>query len=398
MHPILLRLTLPLWLAQAASGALRLGLVALAVRAGWRSAPPGGNRWRRAVEFGVAAFIAEVALYSQAIDVMPMPAPRDASAELVIRSYGLLVAVGCLAAVLFIAWFLPRNFEAAEAGRFRTHFVELMLLIFVGGLVGAWLLFRLVNWRDYLNGNWKAIFNSGGLVYYGASLASWAVTFWFVRRHQISIWRTADLGFITSLGQGIGRLACFAAGCCWGKFVPPTFPLAVNFPGPAAPVPGGSAIDTTSVVFYSQRTDQRWIAEATGEVTAHAAPGLARVSDWALAHGHSLPVHPVQLYEAAAQLVLFCLIWAIHRRRKFDGQMFGLWAMGYATVRGTVELWRGDLERGTIHGLVNAIPAEAWYNISTSQLISAGAFAVGAAVVLYRYNASRSHSRVEVAP
>jgi phosphatidylglycerol:prolipoprotein diacylglycerol transferase len=55
-------------------------------------------------------------------------------------------------------------------------------------------------------------------------------------------------------------------------------------------------------------------------------------------------------------------------------------------LRGAVEVFRGDLERGTIHGLLAAngfdtlaaaIPTAAWYNISTSQFISLCMAALG---------------------
>jgi phosphatidylglycerol:prolipoprotein diacylglycerol transferase len=58
-----------------------------------------------------------------------------------------------------------------------------------------------------------------------------------------------------------------------------------------------------------------------------------------------------------------------------------------------VELFRGDLERGMLHGLLGSfgwtglaarVPLEAWYNVSTSQGISLCMFALGA-TLFYRY-------------
>jgi len=65
--------------------------------------------------------------------------------------------------------------------------------------------------------------------------------------------------------------------------------------------------------------------------------------------------------------------------------------MLYAVLRTTVELFRGDLERGTLHGLLESLDAhawaarvapDAWYNISTSQFISLVMFAVGATLMV----------------
>jgi phosphatidylglycerol:prolipoprotein diacylglycerol transferase len=135
------------------------------------------------------------------------------------------------------------------------------------------------------------------------------------------------------------------------------------------------------------------VVESTGEIFHQAVPGAVRISVWAAQHGHTLPVHPTQIYESAGQLVLFITLMALRPYRRFHGQIFGLWLMAYAVLRSAVELFRGDLERGTVHGLfehlgwvdlAKRIPAEAWYNLSTSQLISLGMFGLGTAI-LYRY-------------
>jgi hypothetical protein len=53
----------------------------------------------------------------------------------------------------------------------------------------------------------------------------------YIRRHQLPPLPTADVfapGI--ALGHGIGRLGCFAAGCCWG--VPTKLPWGVTFTNP----------------------------------------------------------------------------------------------------------------------------------------------------------------------
>jgi phosphatidylglycerol:prolipoprotein diacylglycerol transferase len=121
-------------------------------------------------------------------------------------------------------------------------------------------------------------------------------------------------------------------------------------------------------------------------------PGAVRISDWVGQHGTTLPIHPTQLYESVGQFCLFVLFLFLRRYRRFRGQITGMWLMAYAVLRTSVELFRGDLERGTLHGLLqdlvspsaaDAVPMEAWYNISTSQFISLCIFTAGA-IVLYR--------------
>ena len=121
----------------------------------------------------------------------------------------------------------------------------------------------------------------------------------------------------------------------------------------------------------------RWVVESTGQVSAQAVDGAVRISDWVATHGHTLPIHPTQLYESFGQMVLFAVLMTARRWRRFHGQIFAMWLMCYAVLRTSVELFRGDLERGTIHGLIPSIPTGAWYNISTSQFISIAMFSFG---------------------
>src|SRR5262249_4889898 len=117
-----------------------------------------------------------------------------------------------------------------------------------------------------------------------------------------------------SLGQGIGRLGCFFAGCCYGKAC--DLPWAVTFSDPRA-------------------------AELTGVPLG-------------------TPLHPTQLYHAAADFgVLGVTAWFM-RRRRFDGQAFWIYLLLYSVLRAVVETWRGDTVRGV------------WFGgrLSTSQIIS----------------------------
>jgi phosphatidylglycerol:prolipoprotein diacylglycerol transferase len=115
-----------------------------------------------------------------------------------------------------------------------------------------------------------------------------------------------------------------------------------------------------------------------------------RIADWVAQHGHTLGVYPTQLFESVGQLVLFMGLMYARRFRRFHGHILALWLMAYAVLRSTVELFRGDVERGTLHGLLqslgaqglaDAVPLEAWYNMSTSQFISLCMFTFGAVLL-----------------
>jgi len=134
----------------------------------------------------------------------------------------------------------------------------------------------------------------GGLV--GAFLMIWLYT----RSLNMPFLRVTDsCAAGLALGHGIGRLGCFAAGCCYGK--PTSLPWGVTF---------------------------------TSEVAA-------RISQTPL---HT-PLHPTQLYEAAAEFLNFILLAWLGRRSGFVGQRTGAYFVLYGVERGTIEFFRGDSGR-----------------------------------------------------
>jgi phosphatidylglycerol:prolipoprotein diacylglycerol transferase len=74
-------------------------------------------------------------------------------------------------------------------------------------------------------------------------------------------------------------------------------------------------------------------------------------------------LHPTQLYESfGALLIFFFLLW-LHRRKLFSGQVILFYAVLYAVMRFTIEIFRDD-PRGDILGLTTLT------GLSTSQMLS----------------------------
>jgi phosphatidylglycerol:prolipoprotein diacylglycerol transferase len=245
----------------------------------------------------------------------------------------------------------------------------------------------------------------GGLVFYGGLIGASLTAFWYARKHDIEFLRLADIAMPTvSLGQALGRLGCFSAGCCWGDVAPHSYGLGVNFPGAGATNLLGGPAGTASLAYQSMATDNRFVVEATGQVMPAPAEGAVRISDWVTQHGHTLAVHPTQLYESTGQLILFIGLLTLRGFRRFHGMIFGTWLICYAMLRSTVELFRGDVERGTLHGLLNylglpslaeKVPLEAWYNMSISQFISLCMFSLGATVLVRGFQTLNAQPRVD---
>ncbi len=140
-----------------------------------------------------------------------------------LHTYGFLLAIAFLAG-LWVAARLARR-EGLDA----TRVTDLGVYVLIAGLLGAKLMLVVVEWGHYsLNPRelWN-LFQSGG-VFYGGLLGAIPVAWIFARRYSLDGWKTADaLAPGVVLGQAIGRLGCFAAGCCHGR--PADVPWAVRF-------------------------------------------------------------------------------------------------------------------------------------------------------------------------
>jgi phosphatidylglycerol:prolipoprotein diacylglycerol transferase len=392
MMPVLYRFEFTTLLAQYALYLVGLALVGYAIFSGWRGAPRPNQRLVRAALFGgVGAVLARLGLYY----ALPASAFLGGRGEGVpIHTYGVMLATGFISAVTVSGALARREWRGAEGSRKRDQIMDLAFWVLAAGIVGSRLLFILVNWKQYAANPSDVFSLSGGLVFYGGLLGAMIAAFVFARMHQIDFLRLGDVAIPTvSLGQAFGRLGCFSAGCCWGDVAREDFLFGAHFPGAGvAKNLFGQLSHAASLAAQSQATDQRWVLPPTGEIFHQKVDGAVRISEWVAQHGHTLPVHPTQLYESIGQLAIFGALLALQRYRRFHGQILGMWLMAYAVLRSLVEVFRGDVERGTLHGLLAAlglngvaekVPLEAWYNMSTGQFISLCMFALGGAI-LYR--------------
>jgi phosphatidylglycerol:prolipoprotein diacylglycerol transferase len=199
-------------------------------------------------------------------------------------------------------------------------------------LLGAKILLILTDW-SYYRANPGEIFSfstlMAGGVFYGGFLAALFFAIWYVRVQKLSFWKLADvLAPAVALGQSVGRLGCFSAGCDYGK---PTH------------LPWG-------VVFTS--------------TFAHEVAGVPL----------GVRLHPAQLYESLATFTIFGLLLWWFPKRKRDGDIFLLYMGLYAVARFSLEFLRGDEDRGFVfHHL-----------LSTSQFIALLALAGIGAVLIWR--------------
>ncbi len=230
-----------------------------------------------------------------------------------INTYGVFLALAFLCAILITVRL------AARDGLPREKIYDLSLWMLLASLIGSKILMFLVE-PEYREDPLQLLsldFLRSGGVFYGGLLGAILAGYFLMRRYSLPWWKTADAcapGI--AIGNFFGRQGCFAAGCCWGK--PTSLPWGVQF---------------------SELGHQ-----ITGVPTG-------------------VHLHPTQLYESFAMLIVFFFLLWLHKRRKFDGQVILLYALVYSAIRFGVEFVRGD-PRGDILGLSSLT------GLSTSQIIS----------------------------
>jgi phosphatidylglycerol---prolipoprotein diacylglyceryl transferase len=217
-------------------------------------------------------------------------------------TYGLLVSIGVLVGL----WISVRNSE--KQGIDPELAWNLGILVVFAGIVGAKILYFINDWDTYIAHpseifSWSTLQAAG--VFSGGFIAAALAAAWYMHKHHMPALATWD-AFVPglALGHAIGRVGCFAAGCCYGK-----------------------------------PTDHFWGVTFTSPL-AHYWTGTPL--------GHAL--EPTQLFESAVELANFFILMWLFKRKKFDGQVLGAYLFLYGVARFFLEFLRDDPGRGSVFG------------------------------------------------
>jgi len=212
-----------------------------------------------------------------------------------LHTYGLLVATGFLIGLLVTVKI------GKSAGIKPQQTMDMGFLIILAAIIGSRVMYVLMNASYYIERPMDMFkLWQGGLVFSGGIICVVLTVIWYTKKHHLSFWKVADLWApAMAIGQGIGRIGCFMAGCCYGR-------------------PSGS---NWGVVF----TDPHALAPL------------------------NISLYPTQIYSSLSGFVIFFVLILMHSRKKFEGQVF-LWLLVlHSTARLFVERLRGD-DRGILLG------------------------------------------------
>lgn len=233
-----------------------------------------------------------------------------------IHMYGLLFGMGYVAAYLICCR------RAKKAGLSEDILWGILICAVFGTLIGSRLLYCIVNVSDILKDPSILWDFRNGYVVYGGIIAGVFFGIVYCKKKRVSFLKYFDLVMPSvSVAQGIGRIGCFFAGCCYGR-----------------------ETDFWLHIVYTR-------------------------SDFA---PNNVPLVPTQLISSAGNFAIAAVLFWYSKRSGKDGMVGALYMILYSLGRFVIEMYRADM-RG------------AWGAFSTSQLISIGVALSGMMLMVLFY-------------
>ena len=194
-----------------------------------------------------------------------------------IPSYDVFVALGFITGM---AVFLYQYQKTADS---EGHFLNLFIAAIIGGALGAKLPIWIFHYREIFTPAFNLVALLSGRTVVGGIVGGWIAVEIEKRRLKVKS-KTGDIfAPALALGEAVGRIGCFLAGCCGG--IPSALP-------------------------------------------------------WAMDFGDGILRHPTQLYMSAFDMLLFILLWSIRGKIKRQGDLFRIYLIIYFTFRFFIEFVR----------------------------------------------------------
>lgn len=221
-----------------------------------------------------------------------------------IAYYGMIIGTGVIAGILLAAYL------AKKTGQNPDTYYDLAIYEVIFSIIGARLYYVIFSWDVYKD-DLLSIFNlrEGGLAIYGAVIAAVITAIVYAKVKKISFWVLADTGApALILGQILGRWGNFFNREAFGEYTNSLF--AMQLP--------------VEAVRNADITEKMWknIVEIEGV--------------------QFIQAHPTFLYESLWNVcVLAFMLWWM-KRKKFEGEIFLIYLLGYGVGRSWIEGLRTD--------------------------------------------------------
>ena len=221
-----------------------------------------------------------------------------------IAFYGIIIGIGMLAGI----WIAQS--DAKRRGQDPELYLDFALYAIICSIIGARLYYVIFEW-DYYKENLLQIFNlrAGGLAIYGGVIAGAITMIVYTRVKKVSFFSMADtgvLGLVT--GQIIGR---------WGNFF-------------NCEAFGGYTDSLLAMRIRRSLVNDNML---NADVLSH------KIVENGV---EFIQVHPTFLYESCWNLCLLIFMLWFRKYKKYDGQMFWIYLLGYGTGRFWIESLRTD--------------------------------------------------------
>lgn len=262
-----------------------------------------------------------------------------------IAFYGMIIACGMVGGLLLARW------QAKRTGQNPELYMDFAIWGILFSIIGARVYYVIFSWDSYKDNLWQ-VFNirGGGMAIYGSVIAAviTAVIYCRKKKYKFSLFAdTAVVGLI--LGQIIGRYGNFMNREAFGEYTDSLFAMRLK-------------VDEVSASNITTAMREHLITE----------------------NGTSyIQVHPTFLYESLWNLVVLILMLIYTKHKKFDGEIFLMYLVGYGIGRTWIEGLRTDqLQIGST-------------GIAVSQVLSAVLAVGGIGYWIYRvcFSARRKKER-----
>lgn len=230
--------------------------------------------------------------------------------------FGLMIAIAIISGSLFAIK------QGERKGINEDLMLNAIMIVVISGVVGARLFYILFyNPSYYFNHPSEIIkITEGGLSIHGGIFSAVAAGYIYSVRSKIQFLKLADVIVMAlPLAQGIGRIGCDV----FGK-------------------------------------------------------PMINIMPWGVKYGGQI-LHPAQVYEFILDYILFIFLWSRSYKKKFEGQLFAIYLIAFALIRGTVEFFR-----------INPV---IWGPFSISHLLSL--LLIIAALIIYKFISNKSTNKVE---